>query len=58
MAPWRLPVTPSSPWVARKNCGGQFTSQNIIDGNKTLIMPGLINSHTHAAHDLLPGHRR
>jgi 5-methylthioadenosine/S-adenosylhomocysteine deaminase len=28
---------------------GQFTSQNIIDGNKTLIMPGLINSHTHAA---------
>ncbi|MGB4334996.1 MAG: amidohydrolase [Chromatiaceae bacterium] len=28
---------------------GQFISQNIIDGNKTLIMPGLINSHTHAA---------
>ncbi|MBP6242690.1 MAG: TRZ/ATZ family hydrolase, partial [Chromatiaceae bacterium] len=27
----------------------QFTSQNIIDGTKTLIMPGLINSHTHAA---------
>ncbi len=28
---------------------GRFTSQNIIDGTKTLIMPGLINSHTHAA---------
>lgn len=27
----------------------KFTSQNIIDGTKTLIMPGLINSHTHAA---------
>ena len=28
---------------------GRFTSRNIIDGTKTLIMPGLINSHTHAA---------
>ncbi len=27
----------------------QFTSPNIIDGKNTLIMPGLINSHTHAA---------
>ena len=26
----------------------RFTSRNIIDGTKTLIMPGLINSHTHA----------
>ena len=28
---------------------GRFTSRNILDGTKTLIMPGLINSHTHAA---------
>lgn len=27
----------------------QFTSTNIIDGANTLIMPGLINGHTHAA---------
>lgn len=27
----------------------QFTSPNIIDGVNTLIMPGLINGHTHAA---------
>jgi len=27
----------------------QFTSSNIIDGANTLIMPGLINGHTHAA---------
>jgi len=27
----------------------RFTSRNIIDGKHTLIMPGLINSHTHAA---------
>jgi 5-methylthioadenosine/S-adenosylhomocysteine deaminase len=27
----------------------QFTSQQIINGEKALIMPGLVNSHTHAA---------
>ncbi|MDY0187381.1 MAG: amidohydrolase [Syntrophus sp. (in: bacteria)] len=27
----------------------RFTSPNLIDGTNTLIMPGLINSHTHAA---------
>jgi len=27
----------------------RFTSRNIIDGKRSLIMPGLINSHTHAA---------
>ncbi len=36
--------------VGRENEFRQkFTSQNILDGTNSLIMPGLINSHTHAA---------
>ena len=49
MAPWRSRVTPWSPWEPQDELRRRFTSQNIIDGTKTLIMPGLINSHTHAA---------
>jgi len=33
----------------KRELGQLFTSQNIVDGKSSLIMPGLVNCHTHAA---------